>query len=91
MTDLKETVLYQKEENIAWITFNRPEALNALNADVNLALIDCLNRAEADPEVRVIILKGSGDRAFVAGADIKEMMSMSAMEAREHALRAKRV
>ena len=91
MTDLKETVLYQKEENVAWITFNRPEVLNALNADVNLALIDCLNRAEADPEVRVIILKGSGDRAFVAGADIKEMMSMSAMEAREHALRAKRV
>ena len=91
MTDLKETVLYQKEENIAWITFNRPEALNALNTDVNLALIDCLNRAEADQEVRVVILKGSGDKAFVAGADIKEMMSMSAMEARGFALKAKRV
>ena len=91
MTVLKETVLYQKEENIAWITFNRPEALNALNTEVNLALTDCLNRAEADPEVRVIILKGSGDRAFVAGADIKEMMSMNAMEAREFALKAKRV
>ncbi len=91
MTDLKEIALYQKEENIAWITFNRPEALNALNADMNRAIIDCLERAEADPEVRVIILKGSGDKAFVAGADIKEMMSASAMEARELALKAKRV
>ncbi len=91
MTGLKEVVLYEKQENIAWLTFNRPEALNALNTEVNLALTDCLNRAEADPEVRVIILKGSGDKAFVAGADIKEMMTMSAMEAREHAIRAKRV
>ncbi len=91
MTELKESVLYEKEGSIAWITFNRPEALNALNTEVNLALVDRLNRAEADPEVRVIILKGSGDRAFVAGADIKEMMTMSSMEAREFALKAKRV
>lgn len=91
MTELKETVLYEKEGNIAWITFNRPEALNALNTEVNLALVDCLNRAEADQEVRVVILKGSGDKAFVAGADIKEMMTMSAMEARGFALKAKRV
>jgi enoyl-CoA hydratase len=91
MTGLKEVVLYEKQESIAWVTFNRPEALNALNTEVNLVLTDCLSRAEADPEVRVIILKGSGDKAFVAGADIKEMMTMSAMEAREHAIRAKRV
>ncbi len=91
MTGLKEVVLYERQENIAWLTFNRPEALNALNTEVNLALTDCLNRAEADPEVRVIILKGSGNKAFVAGADIKEMMTMSAMEAREHAIRAKKV
>jgi len=91
MTELKEVVLYERQENIAWLTFNRPEALNALNTEVNLALTDCLNRAEADPEVRVVILKGSGNKAFVAGADIKEMMTMNAMEAREHAIRAKRV
>jgi enoyl-CoA hydratase len=91
MTELKEVVLYERQENIAWLTFNRPEALNALNTEVNLALTNCLNRAEADPEVRVIILKGSGNKAFVAGADIKEMMTMNAMQAREHAIRAKRV
>ncbi len=87
----KNVVLYEKQEGLAWITFNRPEALNALNTAVNHALIDCLNQADADPDVRVVILKGAGNKAFVAGADIKEMMSMSAMEAREHAIRAKRV
>jgi len=87
----ESVVLYEKQEGLAWITFNRPEALNALNTSVNLALIDCLNRADADPDVRIVILKGAGNKAFVAGADIKEMMSMTAMEAREHALRAKRV
>ncbi len=87
----ESVILYEKQEGLAWLTFNRPDALNALNTEVNLALIDALNRADEDPEVRVIILKGSGEKAFVAGADIKEMMSMSAMEAREHAIRAKRV
>jgi enoyl-CoA hydratase len=91
MTDLTETVLYRTAGSIAWITFNRPEALNALNTEVNLALMECLNRAEVDPEVRVVILKGAGEKAFVAGADIKEMMTMGSMEAREFALRAKQV
>lgn len=91
MTDSLDTVLYRKEGNLAWITFNRPEALNALNTEVNLALPELLRRAEQDPEVRVLILRGSGEKAFVAGADIKEMMSIGAMEARELALRAKHV
>ncbi len=84
-------VLYEKRGTIALLTFNRPEALNALNTDVNLRLIELLDKADGDPEIRVIVLTGSGDKAFVAGADIKEMMSMGAMEAREHAIRAKRV
>jgi len=86
-----DVVLYEKQGQLAILTFNRPEALNALNTQVNLKLIELLDQAEADHEVRVIILKGSGEKAFVAGADIKEMMSMSAMQAREHALRAKKV
>jgi enoyl-CoA hydratase len=86
-----DTVLYEKRSRLAILTFNRPDALNALNSEVNLKLIELLGVAEADDEIHVVILKGSGDKAFVAGADIKEMMSMNAMEAREHALRAKRV
>lgn len=84
-------ILYDKKEKIAVLTFNRPAALNALNTEVNLALIDLLDKAEADPDIRVIVLTGSGDKAFVAGADIIEMMNMSAMQARLHAIRAKRV
>jgi enoyl-CoA hydratase len=88
---VQEVMIYEKRENIALLIFNRPEALNALNTDVNVKLIELLDRAEKDHEVRVIILKGSGDKAFVAGADIKEMMNKNAMEAREFALAAKRV
>jgi enoyl-CoA hydratase len=87
----EHVVLYEKKENIALLTFNRPGALNALNTEVNRKLIDLLEKAEADPDVRVIILTGSGEKAFVAGADIKEMMNMDAIAAREHAIRAKRV
>jgi enoyl-CoA hydratase len=87
----KEVMLYEKKENIAIITFNRPAAMNALNAEVNWKLIELLEAAEADPEVRVVILTGSGEKAFAAGADIKEMINMSAVEARASALRAKRV
>ncbi|MFB3924750.1 MAG: enoyl-CoA hydratase/isomerase family protein [Syntrophales bacterium] len=84
-------VLYEKRGAIALLIFNRPEALNALNTAVNLRLIELLDEADGDPEIRVVVLTGSGDKAFVAGADIKEMMDMDAMEAREHAIRAKRV
>jgi enoyl-CoA hydratase len=83
-------VLYEKKENIAILTFNRPEALNALNTEVNIQLIDMLDTVEKDAEVRVLILTGSGKKAFVAGADIKEMTDMDAIGAREHALKAKR-
>jgi enoyl-CoA hydratase len=86
-----DVVLYEKRENIALLTFNRPDALNALNTDVNLRLIELLDKADGDPDIRVIVLTGSGNKAFVAGADIKEMMNMGAMEAREHAIKAKRV
>lgn len=84
-------ILYEKREKTAVLTFNRPGALNALNTEVNLKLIELLDRAQADSEVRVIVLTGSGDKAFVAGADIIEMMNMDAMQARFHAIRAKRV
>ncbi|MFB3925699.1 MAG: enoyl-CoA hydratase/isomerase family protein [Syntrophales bacterium] len=88
---MEDVVLYEKKENIALLTFNRPGALNALNTEVNLKLMDLLEKAETDPAVRVIILTGSGEKAFIAGADIKEMMNMDAIAAREYAIRAKQV
>ena len=55
---------------VAWITLNRPNALNTINDDVRRQLPAAIRAADADPEVRVIVLRGAGERAFCAGADI---------------------
>ncbi len=73
MTTMSEDVLYDVAERAAWITINRPEARNALNLGVRTGLKERFEEAEADPEVDVIVLTGSGDRAFCAGGDLKEM------------------
>jgi enoyl-CoA hydratase/3-hydroxyacyl-CoA dehydrogenase len=79
--DLK-TVRLTKENNIAIITMNRPEAMNALNSKVLSDLKEIITQVEEDNEIAAIILTGEG-KAFVAGADIKEMMTKNPMEARE--------
>ena len=84
-------VVLEKKEKVAVLTFNRPWALNALNTEVNLKFLELLGKAEQDDEVRVVVLTGSGNKAFVAGGDIKEMFGKNAMEARAYALQAKRV
>jgi enoyl-CoA hydratase len=83
-------MLYEVKDGIAILTFNRPKALNALNSDVNLKLVELFEKAGNDDEVKVVILTGSGEKAFVAGADIKEMMALDPIGARAFALRAKR-
>lgn len=90
MTTEQDVVLYEKIDRVALVTFNRPAALNALNGEVNAMLIASLDRAEQDGEVKVVVLTGSKGKAFVAGADIKEMVTMNPIAAREHALKAKK-
>jgi enoyl-CoA hydratase len=82
MTEI-EHVLYEKENNVATITLNRPEALNAFSQEVIQQTIQYLKDAKEDPDVRVIILTGAGERAFSAGADIKQMKGMNALKARQ--------
>lgn len=65
------------EGGLAILTIDRPKALNALNDSLLGQLDDALDRVEADPAVRVLILTGGGERAFVAGADISELKGMS--------------
>ncbi|MBT6429490.1 MAG: enoyl-CoA hydratase, partial [Rhodospirillaceae bacterium] len=65
-----ETVLYEVEDNIATVTLNRPERLNALNDDMIVELYDVMQRADKDREATVIILTGAG-RGFCAGGDIQ--------------------
>ncbi|MBI2863493.1 MAG: enoyl-CoA hydratase/isomerase family protein [Chloroflexi bacterium] len=66
-------LLYEKKDKIAFITLNRPEAMNALDIEVRRGLSEALQDFKADPEVWVAIITGAGDRAFSAGADLKEM------------------
>jgi enoyl-CoA hydratase len=65
---------------VATVTVNRPKALNALNARVVEELATVLREVRHDPAVRVLIVTGAGDRAFVAGADIAAMSQMSTVE-----------
>jgi enoyl-CoA hydratase len=78
-----ENITLEKENNIGIITMNRPEALNALNSDTLSDLKTAALVFADDKEVGVIIITGMGEKAFVAGADIKEMKDMSPMEARK--------
>jgi enoyl-CoA hydratase/carnithine racemase len=76
-------VIYEKNEGIATITLNRPEALNAFNKEVVEEILRALEDARADENVRVVVLTGAGEKAFSAGADIKAMAGMTALKARE--------
>lgn len=76
----REAIAVRSEAGIAWITLNRPEVRNALDADALVRLGAALERAERDPEVRAVILTGAGERAFSAGADIAVLAAASAPE-----------
>ncbi len=70
-----ENVLCEKEGPLAVITVNRPDVRNALNRATMEEMARALDEAEADDDVRAVILTGAGDRAFVAGADLREMVA----------------
>ncbi|MCC6407604.1 MAG: enoyl-CoA hydratase/isomerase family protein [Planctomycetes bacterium] len=80
-----ENILLSKEGSIAFVTVNRPKVLNALNHQTLSELAHAFDAIKADDEVRLVIVTGSGEKAFVAGADINELAKMQAMEAKEKA------
>ena len=73
-------VLLEKKGNIAVATINRPQALNALNSDVLTDLDELVNVVSADSDIRALVITGSGAKAFVAGADIAEMSTLTPEE-----------
>jgi len=74
-------VLLEVQGSVATVTVQRPEKLNALDAETIRALADVLGRVAVDPAVRAVVVTGAGDRAFVAGADIGAMKAMTRAEA----------
>ena len=81
MEDFK-TIIFEQEGEVAQITINRPKALNALSADVIEEMLYATLHVMTD-EARVLVIQGSGDKAFVAGADIKPMLDMTPEQALE--------
>jgi enoyl-CoA hydratase/carnithine racemase len=70
-----EVIIYEKQDGVAYVTLNRPQALNAYNIKMRDELYEVLGAIKDDPEVEVVILKGAGEKAFCAGADITEFLT----------------
>ena len=80
MTD----VLVENRGTTAWVTLNRPDVRNALSLAVNLRLSDLAHELDADDDVRTIVITGAGDKAFCAGADLKERKGVPAAESGQY-------
>ncbi len=81
-----ENILYKEDEKIATITINRPDKLNALNRKTMEEINDAILKAGSDDSIGAVILTGSGSKAFVAGADIKELSVLTPIGAKDFAL-----
>ena len=88
---MNETIQLSQHDGVAIITLNRPDKLNALNADLLDALEHTLRQLQTDASVRVVVITGSGAKAFAAGADIAQLHSQDAFTGRLFAERGQRV
>ncbi len=86
-----QTLLIEDDKRIRTITINRAEKLNALNKQTLLELSDALIQAENESSIDVLIITGSGEKAFIAGADIQELHALDAQSGLEFALYGQRV
>ncbi len=86
-----ENILLEKKTSIAYVTVNRPKVLNALNMATMEELRSAFTEIKDDREIRVVIMTGSGEKAFVAGADIGELSKHDAVSAKEYTHRGQSV
>jgi enoyl-CoA hydratase len=84
-------ILVRKEDGIGYVTINRPKVLNALSMKTVKELTDAFEKLGKDRKVAVVILTGSGEKAFVAGADISEFVKLKPDGARDYAVRGQRL
>jgi enoyl-CoA hydratase len=82
-----ENVLTENRDGVLWLTVNRPEKLNALNRQTLTEIEDVIESAAGDDAAWAVVITGSGEKAFVAGADIAELNVLEPIEAKEFALR----
>jgi enoyl-CoA hydratase len=75
-----ENIIFEKDGAVGVLKVNRPKSLNALNPATVKEISACIDQVRQDPSIRCLIVTGEGDRAFVAGADISAMVTMTAME-----------
>lgn len=78
-----DPVIYQVSGHVAWLTINRPAAMNAMDSHAHLALSKALDSIQNDDNIRVVVLTGAGSRAFSAGRDLKELSSQVSMSSWE--------
>ena len=81
MPSTYDNVLYEVADSVAWITVNNPDKLNALDRQTVEEIAAAASQAQDDAGVRVIVLTGAGEKAFVAGADIKQMAALNPADA----------
>ena len=86
-----QNLLFDVQDGIAVLTFNRPKALNALNDALIKELSQVLDQVAADEDIRVLVLTGAGEKAFVAGADITEIAGFTALKAKAFAESGQRI
>lgn len=86
-----ENLIFEVDNGIATLTFNRPKALNALNQALLEEFGTVLDEVEKNPEIRVLILTGGGEKAFVAGADISELAKMNPLLAKRFATKGQKL
>ena len=78
-----ETIIFQKQGPVAVIKFNRPKSLNAINPQLIAEVHQALDEIEKDPSLRVVVMTGEGEKAFIAGADISYMVNLPPLGARK--------
>src|SRR5215467_13276779 len=85
MSELSYIQIERRPDDIAVITINRPEVLNAINVDVITELSSAIDTVSADDSIRVVIITGRGERSFCAGADIRYVVNINPIEAEKYA------
>ncbi|MCP2519581.1 enoyl-CoA hydratase-related protein [Candidatus Aminicenantes bacterium AC-708-M15] len=86
-----KNLLFKQEEGIGFVTINRPDKLNALNIETIKELEELFTHLKENQEIKVVIITGAGEKAFVAGADIEELSKLNMVEGKEYSLRGQRV